>query len=88
MTTTTILGSGIIGVSTACFLSEAQPVIHWLFEHPAAAKSMKRKDIMIHAVFTSDEDGYSLEIFSKIGGESYVAGLKHRSTKSTNGFHN
>ena len=32
-----------------------------------------------HAIFTSDEDGYSPEVFSRMGGEIYIAGLNNPS---------
>ncbi|TVY45615.1 putative oxidoreductase [Lachnellula subtilissima] len=32
-----------------------------------------------HAIFTSDEDGYSPELFSRMGGEIYIAGLNDAS---------
>ncbi|TVY30168.1 putative oxidoreductase [Lachnellula hyalina] len=32
-----------------------------------------------HAIFTSDEDGYSPELFSRLGGEIYIAGLNDAS---------
>ena len=42
----------------------------WLKEHDEQG---------CHAVFTTDEEGYSPEIFSRIGGEIYVAGLNDAS---------
>jgi glycine/D-amino acid oxidase-like deaminating enzyme len=32
-----------------------------------------------HAIFTSDEEGYSPEVFSRMGGEIYIAGLNNPS---------
>lgn len=37
--------------------------------------SQEHEDNGCHAIFTSDDAGYSPEVFSRIGGEIYIAGL-------------
>lgn len=41
--------------------------------------SQEHEEKGCHAVFASDEDGYSPEIFSRLGGEIYIAGLNSSS---------
>ncbi|KAF4637019.1 hypothetical protein G7Y89_g1063 [Cudoniella acicularis] len=40
---------------------------------PRSSKKHEEKEC--HAIFTSDEEGYSPEVFSRMGGEIYIAGL-------------
>jgi len=37
------------------------------------------EEMRLHTVFTTDQEGYSPEIFSRVGGEIYIAGLNHLS---------
>jgi glycine/D-amino acid oxidase-like deaminating enzyme len=41
--------------------------------------SKEHKEKGCHAIFTSDEDGYSPEVFSRMGGEIYIAGPNNSS---------